>query len=309
MYSTAAVIAYGNYYLTGYDGKVWAHDVETGDVVWDWGPIDAGLETPYGHQPFYSGMLVADNKVIISATEHSENSPLYRGHEMYVIDAEGGQTIWAISGENLQPIAANGYIVTPNGYDGKIHAYGKGPSATTVTAAPKIVPDGSSVMIEGMVTDVSPGTKQSEQAARFPNGVPAIADEDMSAWMEYVYMQQPIPADAKGVEVYLDTLDPNGNWIHIGEATSDISGTFSYMWEPEIEGKYTVIATFPGSESYWASYAETAIGVGPAAPEFPEYPETEEAPAYTAVDLAIIAAVVVAIVIGLVNLWALRKRA
>jgi len=86
-----------------------------------------------------------------------------------------------------------------------------------------------------------------------------------------------------------------------------MSGMFSHMWTPDIEGKYTVIATFEGSESYYASYAETAVGVGPA-PEEPPAEEPEEAPAYTAIDLAIIAAVVVAIIIGIVNLWALRKR-
>ncbi len=41
------------------------------------------------------------------------------------------------------------------------------------------------------MVDISAGTKQAEQAARFPNGVPVVADESMSAWMEYVYMQKP----------------------------------------------------------------------------------------------------------------------
>jgi len=33
------------------------------------------------------------------------------------------------------------------------------------------------------------------------------------------------------------------------------------MWTQEIEGKYTIIATFEGSKAYYASYAETSIGV------------------------------------------------
>ena len=83
--------------------------------------------------------------------------------------------------------------------------------------------------------------------------------------MEYLYQQQPIPTNAKGVEVTLDAIDSNGNWIPIDRVTSDMSGFYSCMWTPEHEGKYTVIATFEGSKSYWASYAETAIGVGPPA--------------------------------------------
>jgi hypothetical protein len=61
--------------------------------------------------------------------------------------------------------------------------------------------------------------------------------------------------------VTLDVIDANGNYRSIGTATTDTSGTFSYMWKPDIPGKYTLIATFQGSESYYASYTETAFGV------------------------------------------------
>ena len=57
--------------------------------------------------------------------------------------------------------------------------------------------------------------------------------------------------------------DPNNNYIHIGDAISDSSGFFSFRWVPpaDIVGKYTVIATFAGSQSYWPSSAETAFSV------------------------------------------------
>ena len=58
-------------------------------------------------------------------------------------------------------------------------------------------------MIKGTVTDISAGTKQDQQAARFPNGVPAVSDESQSAWMEYVYMQKPRPTNVTGVTSYL----------------------------------------------------------------------------------------------------------
>ena len=126
--------------------------------------------------------------------------------------------------------------------------------------------------------------------------------------MCYVYKQFAIPADATGVEVAINAIDPNGNFINIGTTTSDASGLFSYMWTPETEGKYTIYATFMGSKSYYGSYAETAIGVGPEPTPYPDYPEPAEEPDNTPLFLGIIAAVAVAIVIGLVNLYALRKR-
>jgi hypothetical protein len=79
-------------------------------------------------------------------------------------------------------------------------------------------------------------------------------------------MQKPCPTNATGVTVLLQTLDPNGNFYDIGTATSDAYGKFSLLWEPPVPGKYTIIATFAGSESYYTSYAETALGVT-AAPE------------------------------------------
>jgi hypothetical protein len=78
--------------------------------------------------------------------------------------------------------------------------------------------------------------------------------------------QQAMPTNVKGVEVTLDTIDPNGNFIHIDTVTSDSSGMFKKMWTPDIPGEYTVIATFAGSKFYWSSYAETAIGVSEAPP-------------------------------------------
>jgi hypothetical protein len=166
-------------------------------------------------------------------------------------------------------------LVTLNQYDYQIYCYGKGPSAMTATANPKVTVEGSSVIIEGTVIDKAAGTTQHVQAARFPNGVPAVSDESMKGWMEYVYMQKPCPTDVTGVEVRIEVLDANGNYREIGTATSDASGYYSFMWTPDIPGKYNVVATFTGSESYYGSYAETSFGVD-LAPEVT--PEPTQAP-------------------------------
>jgi hypothetical protein len=132
----------------------------------------------------------------------------------------------------------------------------------------------------------------------------------MATYMEYLHMQKPIPVDVTvtGVPVSLDTVDPNGNLIHIKDATTDgISGTFGYTWQPEIPGQYTVTATFKGDDSYGSSFATTYVSVVevPATPT-PEPPQ--EAPDYTGLIYGLIIAVVIAIIIGLVNLMLLRKR-
>jgi hypothetical protein len=122
-----------------------------------------------------------------------------------------------------------------------------------------------------------------------------------------LYMQQLCPTNATGVEVTLDSVDPNGNFVPIGTATTDLSGTFGFKWEPPIPGKYTIIATFAGSKAYGPSYAETYVGVDDAPPE-PTYPEPQPAADYTAIFAGIVAAVIIAIIIGIINLLVLRRR-
>jgi len=178
----------------------------------------------------------------------------------------------------------------------------------TIEAPKAAVTLGSSLVISGTVTDVSAGTKQNEQAARFPNGVPAVSDESQGEWMEYVYMQKPRPTDVKGVDVTLSVLDANNNYREIGKTTANSDGFFTFNWKPDIEGQYTVYASFAGSESYWPSHAVTSFAVDPA-------PAPAQTPAYpTPVDntgllYGILGGVIAAIVIGLAAVFlSIRKK-
>jgi hypothetical protein len=78
-------------------------------------------------------------------------------------------------------------------------------------------------------------------------------------------MQQPFPANATGVPVEIDVLDSNGNYRNIGIATSDLSGKFSFTWTPDIQGDFTVIASFHGSIVLSCSEAFTASAPAPTA--------------------------------------------
>jgi len=186
---------------------------------------------------------------------------------------------------------ADGYLVESNAYDNQIYCFGKGQTATTVEAPMTAITAGDTVVIRGTVTDQSAGAK----------GTPAIADEYMTPWMEYLYMQQPMPTNAAGVEVTIDAVDPNGNFINIGTPTSDTSGLFHLAWKtPNVPGEYTIIATFMGSESYYASYTETAMVITEAPQATPTptplaLPPTET---YFAVStIAIIIAIAIAVVL------------
>jgi len=308
MYMEGVNFAYGKCYCIGYDGMIYAYDAKTGKELWTWGPVSSGLETPYGVYPFYGGSAIADHMIIVSNGEHSADSPLYRGERMYVVDADNGTTLWSIDGWYQQPCVAEGIVVAPNGYDGQIYCFGKGPSATTVNAPSVGVTTATPITISGTVMDVSAGASQSAVAKNFPNGLPCVSDESQSQWMSYVYQQQTLPLNATGVPVVINVVDSNGNHRTIGTTATDASGTFAFTWTPDIPGGFTIIANFEGSNSYYSSYAEAhfyASGAPVATPAPTPEPQS-------AADLyfvpAVIGLFVAIIIVGVVMVLMLRKR-
>jgi len=298
----------GYLYNWGYDGYVHAYDLHTGENLWEFSTGDAGLNTPYGVWPTYNGITIMDGKLFTQTSDHGNGvEPLYQGEGLYCLDYKTGEQLWNITGWWEQPVIADGKYVTHNCYDNQLYCFAKGPSQVTVTASPAIQAKGSAVMIQGLVEDISPGAKQKVATGEF-NIVPLVSDASMSDFMNFIYQQQPCPANVQGVQVKLETLDPNNNFYEIGTVTSDASGMFKLMWTPPVEGEYTILATFAGSNSYWSSYAETAIGVGPAPAAGGQIePEPTQGFALGTTELAIIAVVIIAIV-GVVAFWALRKR-
>jgi hypothetical protein len=319
-FSTSGFTAYGKFYYSGYGGIVYAFDTKDGSILWTYGQggegnsTNTGLQTPWGLYPINIG-AIADGKIYLFGSEHSPNEPMYKNVYVTCLDANTGDQIWRIKsfanpGSFMAPgfAIADGYMAYLNLYDKQIYVIGKGPSATTVSASPKVSTYGSSVIIEGTVTDIAAGTKQKEQAARFPAGVPAVSDASQSEWMEYVYMQKPRPMSTTGVPIALNVVDANGNYRQIGSTTSDADGFFAFNWKPDIEGQYTVYASFAGSESYWPSHAVTSFAVDAAAPT----PSTTEAPAQSVSDMYFVPAVagIIAaiVVVGLMIILVLRKR-
>jgi hypothetical protein len=157
--------------------------------------------------------------------------------------------------------------------------------------------------------DISTGTKQNQQAADFPNGVPASSDVSMKDWMGYVYQQKPLPTNFTGVPVSIIAIDPNGNYITLGTATTDTNGLFHYTWTtPNVPGDYSVYATFAGTNGYWPSKAVTSMTVqeGPQATAVPTPAPTSMTDTYV---LGSAIAIIVAIaLVGVVLVLLVRKR-
>ena len=325
----------GKLYTFGYGGVLIAYDVKTGKVLWNYTASQVGFESPYGNYPFYLTAVV-DGKLYMVSGEHSLTQPLWRGPNLRCVDAETGKELWKIlfmgagdGGAHLTAttvVAADGYIVGLNYFDNRIYCFGKGPSATTVTVSPKVAAKGTSVLIEGTVTDESPGAKEIVQSGRLP-AVAAVSDESQEDWMEYLYMQQARPTNATGVPVKVQAVAPDGRVIDIGTATSTADGNFAIAWTPPAEGQYWIRAVFEGSKAYYGSHAETAVYISAAAPSPSATPVTptispsqSASPSISptvapptgggapAIETYVVAAAVVAAIVVVVAVLLLKKR-
>jgi hypothetical protein len=341
-----------NLYLALPDGTVTALNLETGNEVMRSTAIPS-TEYTYNAKPFVYGCKVVGGKIFAFggyAMGYGIN-PIPRFAELVCIDATTGETDYTLNGGVYPSAIANGYLIGAGYYDGNMYCIGKGPTETTVIASPKVPAQGSSILIEGSVLDMSPSAQYYDSQVLFPNGVPAVADEDVNEFMDYLYMQNSTllnnPPTPDGVPVNLYIVKPDGaeEWIAI--VTSDSDGTYAYEYIPASEGIYKVIAKFEGTGSYWPSSSQTYITATPAAaaggeieteePTTPppteepttappteepttEVPTTEEptttppteepsaeAP-FPTTEVAIVAAVAVAAVIGIGAYWALRRR-
>jgi hypothetical protein len=294
-------------YYIGYDGSVRAFDLDSGECKWNT-IIANNTETPMGTYATGS-VAIADGKVYVGVREHTETQPLMRGSVLCCLDRATGEILWRVSGFMATGPIAGGYFWAADEYTGYTYCFGKGATESAVTASPKAQVLGNRIVIEGSVLDMSPASA----------GTPAISDEDMDAWMNYLHMQasEPMtspnydswgtPVNVKGVDVSLDAIDPNGNFVHLGTATGTASGTYGLAFKPEVPGLYRIIATFAGSESYWSSFAETYVNVE----EAPTVtPPAEQVPTdLTMVYYAVIGGVIAIIVaIAIAALLILRRK-
>jgi outer membrane protein assembly factor BamB len=277
----------GKLFTAGYGGELLAYNITTGEILWKYVAENVGFESPYGNYPL-NIFAICDGKLYTLTGEHSITQPMWRGPNLRCINATTGEEIWKILGFSANGGAhltgqyaqmADGYVIALNFFDNQIYCFGKGPSKTTVEAPMATQTLGDGVVIRGTVTDdTATGRRNTNDKFEFTlQGTPAISDEDMADWMEYMFMQQEKPTDVKGVEVVITTTDPNGNTSELARTTSDENGEYACLIEPPVPGKYKLMANFEGSRAYGPSSASAYLWVeeapSPAQPIEPEAPE------------------------------------
>ena len=289
----------------------YAFDWDTGKVVWLSSHMAPPYETPYSINgtagtstyPGTGTPIIADGMVYVQSSEHTQSAPYARGYGTYCINATTGELKWKLDEPCVLGAAADGYSVISGQYGGVTYYLGKGKSATTVSAPGAGVQLGQSLVVTGTVTDLSPAQP----------GAACMSEASMGAYMSNLHMQSQLqnmlhPEAPTGVPVSIDAVDPNGNFVHIADTTSDLSSSYSAAWKPTSVGKWTITATFAGSPSYSSSWAETAIVVDPAPAEI-EFPPAATQTDYSPTLNIILAAVVIAIILAIVAIaLVLRKR-
>jgi hypothetical protein len=311
-WSYQACSAYGMIYAGSYTA-FYALNWTNGKVAWKFESPATPFETPYVNgngssvYSWHSAAIVADGKVYTYTSEHTPSQPITRGWHFYCLNATTGEKVWSLTGSGIDSrrfrgTAADGYLAIQNTYDGYMYIIGKGPTATTVSAPQGGNANGTSVLIQGTVMDMSPGK---------PN-TPCVSKESMSDWMDYLYLQHQLPNNTTGVPVTLTAIDPNGNTIDIGTTTTNgFYGGFSFSWTPPRTGSYTIIASFLGDDSYGTSTAATGLNVIETQAGTPTNIGTQTGTSNDNMPLllGLVAAVIIAIIVAIIALFVgLRRR-
>ncbi|MDR0461454.1 MAG: PQQ-binding-like beta-propeller repeat protein [Nitrososphaerota archaeon] len=293
-----SIIAYGRYYSSSVGGILYCYNATTGDLLWTYDVTDKYNESYHGENWWIRTQFVADGKLYLAHSTHSNQIPIARGAPYLCIDAYTGNVVWEIDGAFRSShwgggsMIGDSIIVAPDVYDQKIYAIGKGPSELTVSVYNGIATVGQPIKITGTVMDVSPGTEQDRLRYQFSNGVPAMSDESQSEWMLYVYKGFEQPMAAKGIEITLYAHDGESKY-EIGKTTSDARGIYSINWSPQKEGDYEIWAYFDGTAAFYGDDAKTDISVFAA----PVVVEPEPTPPYewyiVGIGIAVIAVVII----------------
>jgi len=312
--------SYGGMIISTQYDCIAAIDWDTGQYLWKFTaeapfPYESPYTGPEGQasMPFHVHSQIADGKLYVSNGEHTATQPILRGWQLWCINVTTGEPIWHVStgqqglGDQSrvwQGAIADGYLVYEDANTGRTICYGKGISATTVTATDTTVPLGTPVLIRGTVLDMSPAQP----------GTPCVAPGDsMTTQMDYLHNNLPIAGiwgnmTIDGVPVGLTAVGDDGTYYDVGTATSDgYTGAFSFAWTPPKEGVYQITATFCGDASYGSSMAGTGVSVGPAPEEIVIPPQTEPVD-NTNLIYGILVAVIIAIIIGLVAVFLVLRQ-
>ena len=257
----------GKFYSTGAGGVVYCYDLTDGSIIWTYEAEDPYQEYLFANNWWQFFFWITDDKLYSAHMEHSTIEPMPRGAPFYCFDAQTGDVIWKADGLfrstrwGGRGIIGDSVMVTFDTYDNRLYAVGKGQSALTLVGPPATIQN-TAVTLHGTLMDVSPGcSSDANLQIRFPNGVPVVSDASMSDWMLYVWKNFERPADATGVTVKIEVVDPDNEYSEVGTTSSDAYGNWAFAFCPEKPGTYTIIATFAGSGGYYGSTQTTYLTV------------------------------------------------
>ncbi len=320
--------AYGYFYSLSLGGIVYCYDIQTGKLEWKYEAEDPYQEFLFANNWWGKPCFITDGKLYLGSLEHSPIDPRPRGAPFYCLDAYTGDVIWRANGMfrstrwGGRAIIGDSIIAAMDTYDQRLYAIGKGPSTITIEKPQAVMELGSAITLCGTVMDVSPGTEDTALKLRFPNGVPAISDASMSDWMRYVYKNFERPADATGVTVKLEGVDPDNEYVNFGTTTSDSYGNWAFGICPDKTGTYMIIATFDGSAGYYGSTQTTYLTVADPIPVEIDTSDLEGSVSnlgdsvsnvednvsnLTTYILAILAIVIIALAVAVISLLRSRK--
>ena len=317
-------ISAGHLIDASWGGILYVYNMSTGQREFTYGLAgktvganisSGGFDTVYGSFPTAIMASTLSNGLIYTVVnEHSPNTPLMKSSYTRCIDVVNQKELWILpsfggvwSSFQMQGLVTNGFTVWLNSHDQQIWATAKGPSATTVNVPTQTLTQGSKIIVEGTVLDTAAGTTQKEQTARFPFGVAAVADDNMTAWMEYVWAHREPRPDVKGVDVTLTATAPDGSTETIGTATSDSTGYYSINWTPTKTGAYTIDAKFAGTNAYYQSEAQSTVTIANA-PEPSVTPTPAPAPTTDTLILASTGGIIAAIFVVAAVIILLSRR-
>jgi len=289
-------------------------DQTTGATVWNY---------TYGKPLYaYCPPSVADGIVFQVAEDSWSQSYLF------ALNAITGQLIWKSAnlgpgvGHGCNPAIADGRVYVKNGGGGTLYCFGKGPTKTALS----ILSSSSEALITGSVLDQSPaspndpvaGASVSLSYAPVGGSYTDISTVTTASDGTFTY-EWTLPA----LGFYTIMAEWDGDDSYIGSSSEEVvvdieTASSSYPTAEEIAQK--VLDELPTSPSA-DDIAEEIINQLPAYPEgitaeevaekvldkLPEYPDYPEVPEYTTIDLVIIAAVAIAIIIGLYSIVKKQK--
>ena len=255
-----------NVYHTFWDGTTYALNAETGEVVW--GPVNVEGFYACSGVPLVSGEsdAVYLSLKAIRGWKSQETDP----GKVIALDRNTGEVIWELDGwrdggwfTGTSAVLADGRLYVREGYSNNLFCFGAGPTKTTLELSTSQFKVGDTVLISGQVLDQSPASPDAP-----------VANEPVTIFY--------VPLDEAEIK-------------DIATVTTGYAGDYYTEWTvpDNIEGKFSVVASFAGSDSYELSAGQVNIMIGPAA----------AVSDYTPMLYAVIGLTVVAIVISVYSVF------